>query len=60
MGVFPLFLKMVAVIIVPKLSILFCGLIHPGSFPECWQSPNVTTIPRVLHPLIGKTAIPFE
>ena len=33
-------------IIAPKLSINFIGLIHRGSFPECWQSANVTAIPK--------------
>ena len=32
---FPLFLKIVADIIYPKLSIIFRGLIRRGSFPEC-------------------------
>ena len=43
---FPLFLKIVTDFIAPKLSIIFRGLISPGSFPECWQSANVTTIPK--------------
>ena len=46
LDVFPLFLKMVADIIVRKLSILFRGLIRRGSFLECWRSPNVTAIPK--------------
>ena len=46
LGMFPLFPKMVADIIVPKLSILFRGLIRRRSFPECWQSANVTAIPK--------------
>ena len=37
---------MVADITAPKLSIIFCGLIRLGSFPECWQSVNVTAIPK--------------
>ena len=44
LGVFPLFLKMVADIIAPKLVILFRGLIRPGSFPECWWSTIVSAI----------------
>ena len=44
-GVIPLFLKRVADIIVPKLSIIFRMLIRVGSFPECWRSANVTAIP---------------
>ena len=46
LGVFPLFLKIVADIIAPTLSIIFHGLIRQGSFPECWQSANVTFIPN--------------
>ena len=46
LGVFPLFLKMVADIIAPKLSIIFHGLIRQGSFAECWRSNNVTAIPK--------------
>ena len=46
LGVFPLFLKMVANIIAPKLSINFCGLIRRGSFSECWRSATVTAIPK--------------
>ena len=36
----------VADIIAPKLTIIFCTLIRLGSFQECWQSPNVTAIPK--------------
>ena len=46
LGVFPLFLKMVADIIAPKLSIIFCRLIRLRLFPECWRSANVTAIPK--------------
>ena len=46
LGVFPLFLKMVADIIASKLSIIFCGLIRWGVFSECWQTTNVTAIPK--------------
>ena len=45
-GVFPLFLKTVADIIDPKLSIIFRRLIRLGSFPECWRSANVTAISK--------------
>ena len=41
---FPLFLKKVADIIAPKLSIIFQRLIRLGSFPECWRSANLTNI----------------
>ena len=46
LGVFLLVLKKVADIIAPKLSIIFHGLIRPGSFNECWRSTNVTAIPK--------------
>ena len=46
LGVFLLLLKMVADIIDPKLSIIFCRLIRRGSFPECLRSANVTAIPK--------------
>ena len=70
LGVFSQFLKMVADINSGKLSIIFCGLIRLGSFPECWRSANVSSFvmlckirilvsrPWVLHPLIGKTTVP--
>ena len=35
LGVFPLFLKMVADIIANKLCIIYRGLIRLGLFPEC-------------------------
>ena len=53
-GCFPLFLKKVANIIAPKLSIIFRKLIRLGSFQKCWWSTNVILFPRVLHPIIGK------
>ena len=37
---------MVADIIAPKLSIIFCSLIRLGSFLKCWQSVNVSAIPN--------------
>ena len=46
LGVFPLFLKMVADFIASKLSTIFQGLIRLGSFPECWRSANATAIPN--------------
>ena len=45
LGVFPLFLKMVADIVDPKLSIIFCRLICLRLFPKCWESGNLTAIP---------------
>ena len=59
--VFKLFLKKVAVIIAPKLSIFFRRLIRLGPFLDCWRSPNITAIPKgasstdeVLHPILSK------
>ena len=46
LGEFPLFLKKIADIIDPKLSIIFPGLIHQGLFLKCWRSTNVTAIPK--------------
>ena len=46
LGVVPIFLKMVADIIIPKISIIFHRLIRRGSFLECWRSANVTDIPQ--------------
>ena len=46
LGVFPLFLMMVADIIAPKQSIIFRRLIRLGSFPECWRFANVTAVPK--------------
>ena len=64
MSVFPLFLKKVADITTPKLSIIFCKLIRLGSFPESFRSANATTIPkgalspdRENYPPISKTPI---
>ena len=60
LDVFPIFLKMVVDIIAPKLIIIFRGLIHRGSFPECWRSANVTAIPKGAPSLTGKTTIPYQ
>ena len=46
LGVFPQFLLKVSDIMVPKLSIIFRRRIRLGTFPECWWSANVTTIPK--------------
>ena len=46
LGVFSLFINKVSDIIAPKLSIIFRRLIRLGSFLECWQSANVTNIPK--------------
>ena len=44
LGVFPLFLKIVADIIAPKLNTIFRELIRRLLFLECWRSTNVTAI----------------
>ena len=46
LGVSPLFLKKVVDIIAQKLRIVFGRLIRLGSFPESWQSANVTANPK--------------
>ena len=46
LGVFPLFLMMVADIIARKLSIIFRGIIRRRSFPEFCRSANGTAIPK--------------
>ena len=45
-GVDPLFFKMVADIVAPKLSVIFQRLIRSGSFPACWRSANVAAVPK--------------
>ena len=55
---FPLFLKIVADIIAPKLSIIFRGLIRRGSFLECCRSANVTAIPKGAPSPERKTTVP--
>ena len=44
LGALTLFLKKVADIIAPKLSITFHKFIRLGSLPQCWRSANVTAI----------------
>ena len=46
LGVFPLFFKMVADIVAPKLSVTFWRLIRSGSLPVCWRSANVAAVPK--------------
>ena len=43
---FPLFFKIVADIVAPKLSITFWRLIRSGSLPVCWRSANVAAVPK--------------
>ena len=46
LGVFPLFFKMVADIVAPKLSAIFQRLIRSGSFRVCWCSAKVAAISK--------------
>ena len=44
LGMFPLFLKSTADVLVPFLSVVFRRLVSLGSFPACWREANVTPI----------------
>ena len=46
LGMFPLFLKKTAVVLDPRLAVLFRRLLRLGSFPVCWRVANVTPIPK--------------
>ena len=46
LGGFPLFYKMTADILAPKLGRIFRRLIAGGSFPRCWRKANITAIPK--------------
>ena len=46
--VFLLFLRMVTLIVAPKLTIIFRRLIRLGSLRECWCSANVNDIPKYM------------
>ena len=41
---FPLFLKKTAVVLAPRLAVVFRRLLRLGSFPVCWRVVNVTPI----------------
>ena len=43
---FPLFLKRIADVMAPRLSVVFRRLVRLGSFPACWRQANVTPIPK--------------
>ena len=55
-GMFPLFLKKTAVVLAPRLAVLFWLLLRLGSFSVCWRAANVTPIRKVQlppqHPII--------
>ena len=46
LGMFPLFLKRTAGVMVPRLSVVFWRLVRLGSFQACWRQANVTPIPK--------------
>ena len=46
LGMFHIFLKRTAHVIVPRLSVVFRRLVRLGSFQACWRQANVTTIPK--------------
>ena len=46
MGMFPLFLKITADVMAPRLSVVFLRLVRLGRFPPCWRQANVTLIPK--------------
>ncbi|KAK3894304.1 hypothetical protein Pcinc_001927 [Petrolisthes cinctipes] len=45
-GFFPLFLKKIAVVLAPKLAVVFRLLLKSGSFPLCWRKARITPIPK--------------
>ena len=48
MGMFPLFLKRIAEVMAPRLSIVFRRYVHLGSFQACWRKANVIPISKGL------------
>ena len=46
LGMFPLFLKKTAVVLAPRLAVVFRRLLRLGSFHVCWRVANVTPIPK--------------
>ena len=46
LGMFPLFLKRTADVIVSSLSVVFRLLVRLGSFPACRRQSNITPIPK--------------
>ena len=46
LGMFPLFLRKTAVVLAPRLAVVFRRLLRLGSFPVCWRVSNVTQIPK--------------
>ena len=46
LGMFSIFLKRTADVIVPRLSVMFRRLVRLESFPACWRQAYVTPIPK--------------
>ena len=46
LGRFPLFLKRIADVMAPRLSVVFRRLVCLGNFPACWRKANVTSISK--------------
>ena len=46
LGMFLLFLKKTAVVLAPRLAVVFRRLLRLGSRPVCWRVANVTPIPK--------------
>ena len=46
LGKFPLFLKRIADVMAPRLSVVFRRLDRLVRFPACWRQANVTPIPK--------------
>ena len=46
LGMFPLFLKKTAVVLAPRLAVVFQRLLRLGSCPVCCRVANVTPIPK--------------
>ena len=46
LGMFPIFLKKTAVVLAPRLAVVFWRLLRLGSFSVCWRVANVTPIPK--------------
>ena len=42
----PIFLRITAEVLAPRLSVVFRRLLRFGSFPVCWRVDNVTSIPK--------------
>ena len=46
LGMFPLFVMKTAVVLAPRLDVVFRQFLRLGSFPVCWRVANVTPIPK--------------